>query len=176
MAKPDYYLDADMLNPLFGLYRNKLTMIQTGSSQILLLPWSLLNTLSCARRWAGTLVCRNSLQPGIRTMIHTRTPGIYNISKSNFSDPTINILAGIQTNSLMTNFQYQPGRYHQLENGVTRLGTYGQRFAVVDFQSINNCDPLSISSSQRHTKRRFRLSQVRWNWLQSNGICDIQGT
>ncbi|MDM8002297.1 MAG: TonB-dependent receptor, partial [Bacteroidota bacterium] len=46
--------------------------------------------------------------------------------------------------------------YHQLENGVTRLGTYGQKFAVVDFQSINNCDPLSISSSQRTTKRRIQ--------------------
>ncbi|MDZ7634542.1 MAG: hypothetical protein U5L72_08940 [Bacteroidales bacterium] len=27
---------------------------------------------------------------------------------------------------------------------------------MVDFQSINNCDPLSISSSQRHTKRRIQ--------------------
>ena len=46
--------------------------------------------------------------------------------------------------------------YHQLENGITRLSTTGSKFAVVDFQSINNCDPLSISSIQRTTKRRIQ--------------------
>ena len=46
--------------------------------------------------------------------------------------------------------------YHQLENGITRLSTTGSKFAVADFQSINNCDPLSISSIQRTTKRRIQ--------------------
>ncbi|MCK7533265.1 MAG: hypothetical protein MZV63_20655 [Marinilabiliales bacterium] len=48
---------------------------------------------------------------------------------------------------------------------LTRVSTYGIKFAVVDFQSINNCDPLSISSSQSNTKEGYRLFQPRWNWV-----------
>jgi len=158
MAKPDYYLDADMLNPLFGLYRNKLyddsdRFISNITATLVPVEHTFL------RAQVGWDV-------GMQTFIATRHPyydtyqdgpGIYNISKSNFSDPTINILAGYSNEFLNDKLSVsaQVG-YHQLENGVTRLGTYGQRFAVVDFQSINNCDPLSISSSQRHTKRRIQ--------------------
>ncbi len=158
MSAPEYYLDADMLNPLFGLYRNKLyddsdRFISNVSATLVPVE----NTF--IRAQVGWDV-------GMQTYIATRHPyydtyqdgtGIYNISKSNFSDPTLNVLAGY-TNEFLNDklsVSAQVG-YHQLENGVTRLGTYGTKFAVVDFQSINNCDPLSISSSQRHTKRRIQ--------------------
>ncbi len=103
---------------------------------------------------------------GMQTYIAARHPyyaayqnglGIYNITKRNFSDPTLNVLAGYTNDffndklSLSTQFGY-----HQLENGVTQLGTYGNNFAVIDFQSINNCDPLSISSTSRTTTRRIQ--------------------
>ncbi|MDF1561095.1 MAG: SusC/RagA family TonB-linked outer membrane protein, partial [Bacteroidales bacterium] len=158
MATPDYYLDADMLNPLFGLYRNKLwddsdRFISNISATLVPIE----NTF--IRAQVGWDV-------GMQTYIATRHPyydtyqdgtGIYNITKSNFSDPTLNVLAGYANEFLddKLSVSAQVG-YHQLENGVTRLGTYGTKFAVVDFQSINNCDPLSISSSQRHTKRRIQ--------------------
>ncbi len=158
MATPEYYLDADMLNPLFGLYRNKLwddsdRFISNVSATLVPVE----NTF--IRAQVGWDV-------GMQTYIATRHPyydtyqdgtGIYNISKSNFSDPTLNVLAGYANEFLddKVSVSAQVG-YHQLENGVTRLGTYGTKFAVVDFQSINNCDPLSISSSQRHTKRRIQ--------------------
>jgi TonB-linked SusC/RagA family outer membrane protein len=158
MATPDYYLDADMLNPLFGLYRNKLwddsdRFISNVSATLVPIE----NTF--IRAQVGWDV-------GMQTYIATRHPyydtyqdgtGIYNISKSNFSDPTLNVLAGYANEFFNDKLSVsaQVG-YHQLENGVTRLGTYGTKFAVVDFQSINNCDPLSISSSQRHTKRRIQ--------------------
>jgi len=158
MSDPEYYLDGDLINPLFGLYRNKLyddsdRFISNVSATIV----PLTNTF--LRAQVGWDV-------GMQTFIATRHPyydtyqdgvGIYNISKSNFSDPTLNVLAGY-TNEFLNDklsVSAQFG-YHQLENGVTRLGTYGQKFAVVDFQSINNCDPLSISSSQRTTKRRIQ--------------------
>jgi TonB-linked SusC/RagA family outer membrane protein len=158
MATPDYYLDADMLNPLFGLYRNKLwddsdRFISNLSATLVPIE----NTF--IRAQVGWDV-------GMQTYIATRHPyydtyqdgtGLYNISKSNFSDPTLNVLAGYANEFLddKLSVSAQVG-YHQLENGVTRLSTYGTKFAVVDFQSINNCDPLSISSSQRHTKRRIQ--------------------
>ncbi|MBE0678725.1 MAG: SusC/RagA family TonB-linked outer membrane protein, partial [Bacteroidales bacterium] len=158
MSAPDYYLDADMLNPLFGLYRNKLwddsdRFISNVSATLVPIE----NTF--IRAQVGWDV-------GMQTYIATRHPyydtyqdgtGIYNISQSNFSDPTLNILAGYANEFLddKVSVSAQFG-YHQLENGVTRLGTYGTKFAVVDFQSINNVDPLSVSSSQRHTKRRIQ--------------------
>jgi TonB-linked SusC/RagA family outer membrane protein len=158
MSKPDYYLDADMLNPLFGLYKNKLydqsdRFISNFSATLVPIEHTFV------RAQVGWDV-------GMQTYISTRHPyydtyqdgtGIYNITNSNFSDPTVNILAGYTNNFLndKLSISAQFG-YHQLENGVTRLGTYGTKFAVIDFQSINNCDPLSISSSQRNTKRRIQ--------------------
>ncbi len=158
MAKPEYYLDADMLNPLFGLYRNKLNdnsdrFISNVSATLVPIEHTFI------RAQVGWDV-------GMQTYIATRHPyydtyqdgtGIYNITKRNFSDPTLNVLAGY-TNEFLNDklsVSAQFG-YHQLENGVTQLGTYGTKFAVIDFLSIENCDPLSISSSQTTTKRRVQ--------------------
>jgi TonB-linked SusC/RagA family outer membrane protein len=158
MSTPDYYLDGDLINPLFGLYKNKLfddsdRFISNVSATLVPVEHTFV------RAQVGWDV-------GMQTYIATRHPyydtyqdgtGVYNISKSNFSDPTLNVLAGY-TNEFLDDklsVSAQFG-YHQLENGVTRLGTYGTKFAVVDFQSINNVDPLSVSSSQRHTKRRIQ--------------------
>uniref|UniRef100_UPI0035A16B39 TonB-dependent receptor domain-containing protein n=1 Tax=Prevotella heparinolytica TaxID=28113 RepID=UPI0035A16B39 len=67
------------------------------------------------------------------------------------------ILAGYNDEffSKKLTFNAQVG-YHQIENGVTRLSTYGTKFAVPDFQSINNCDPTTIASKKRTTKRRVQ--------------------
>jgi TonB-linked SusC/RagA family outer membrane protein len=158
MSRPDYYLDEDMLNPLYGLYRNKLyddsdRFISNVSATLVPIENTFL------RAQVGWDV-------GMQTYIGTKHPyhdtyqdgtGSYNISKSNFSDPTLNLLAGYANTFLddRLSISAQFG-YHQLENGITRLSTYGTKFAVVDFQSINNCDPLSISSVQRHSKRRIQ--------------------
>jgi TonB-linked SusC/RagA family outer membrane protein len=158
MSTPTYYLDGDLINPLFGLYKNKLfdnsdRFISNVSATLVPIEHTFI------RAQVGWDV-------GMQTYIATRHPyydtyqdgtGIYNISKSNFSDPTINVIAGY-TNEFLDDklsVSAQFG-YHQLENGVTRLGTYGTKFAVVDFQSINNCDPLSISSKQTTTTRRIQ--------------------
>src|SRR5690606_11346881 len=83
--------------------------------------------------------------------------GQYNLVQSNFSDPTINILTGYN-NTFMDgrlSFSGQLG-YHQMENGVTRLASYGSDFIVPDFQSINNTEPSTQVTSQRNTKRRIQ--------------------
>lgn len=69
----------------------------------------------------------------------------------------MNLLAGYSNTYFddKLSFSAQVG-YHQLENGVSNVATTGSKFAVVDFQSINNCDPLTIKSSQRTTMRRIQ--------------------
>ncbi len=158
MSTPDYYLDGDLINPLFGLYKNKL---YDDSDRFI-------SNISATFVPVANTFLRTQIgwDVGMQTFIATRHPyyqayqsgtGIYNITKSNFSDPTINVLAGYSNNFLddRLSLSAQFG-YHQLENGITRLGTYGTKFAVVDFQSINNCDPLSISASQTNTRRRIQ--------------------
>jgi TonB-linked SusC/RagA family outer membrane protein len=161
MAYPNYYLDGDMLNPLYGMYKNKFS---DKSDRFISNVSANLTPVKNAfvRFQVGWDI-------GMQTFITSRHPyystynlttpgaGYYNITKSNFSDPTVNIITGYSNEffnkklSLSAQFGY-----HQLENGVTRVASTGSKFAVIDFQSINNCDPLSISSTQRSTKRRIQ--------------------
>jgi TonB-linked SusC/RagA family outer membrane protein len=158
MARPAYYLDGDILNPMFGLYKNK--FYDTSDrflSNVSAMLTPIKNTF---------LKVQLGWDVGMQTYITSRHPyysayntgnGYYNISKNNFSDPTMNIIAGYNNSffnkklSLSAQFGY-----HQYENGVTMVGTTGNKFAVPDFQSIINCDPLSISSVQRNTRRRIQ--------------------
>jgi TonB-linked SusC/RagA family outer membrane protein len=158
MARPDYYLDGDLLNPIFGLYKNK--FYDTSDrflSNVSAMLTPIKNTF---------LKVQLGWDVGMQTYVTSRHPyysayntgnGYYNITKNNFSDPTMNIIAGYNNSffnkklSLSAQFGY-----HQYENGVTMVGTTGNKFAVPDFQSIINCDPLSISSVQRNTRRRIQ--------------------
>jgi hypothetical protein len=158
MRRPDFYLDGDLLNPLYGMYRNKFyddskRFISNVSANITPVK----NTF--VRFQIGWDV-------GMQTYVTSRHPyysaynngaGYYNITKSDFSDPTMNVLTGYNNEFLdkKLSLAVQLG-YHQQENGVTRIATTGSKFAVPDFQSINNCDPLTISSTQRTSKRRIQ--------------------
>jgi TonB-linked SusC/RagA family outer membrane protein len=158
MSTPEYYLDGDLINPLFGLYRNKFydesdRFISSVSANLTPIDHVFF------RATAGWDVA-------LQTYIASRHPyydtyqdgtGYYNKTHSNLSDPSLNLITGYNNeffgDKLSVSAQFG---YHQLENAVSRLATTGSKFAVVDFQSINNCDPLSISSTQRTTKRRVQ--------------------
>ncbi|MCU0378078.1 MAG: SusC/RagA family TonB-linked outer membrane protein [Bacteroidales bacterium] len=158
MTTPDYYLDGDLLNPLFGLYKNKFydeskRFISNITANFTPIEKTYLKVIM---GW----------DVGMQTYVTSRHPyyaaynngnGYYNMTKSNFSDPTLNVLAGYDNTFLdqALSLSVQVG-YHQLENGLSNIATTGSKFAVPDFQSINNCDPLSISSTQRNTKRRIQ--------------------
>lgn len=170
MSLPDYYLDTDLLNPLFGFYRNKFyDESERFLSNIAANLTPIENTF--IRAQVGWDV-------GLQSFVTSRHPyysddqignGYYNLTHSNFSDPTINILAGYNNEFLddKLSLSAQVG-YHQLENGLKRIATTGTKFAVVDFQSILNCDPLTISSLQRTTKRRIQAlsAQVEFGYNQ----------
>lgn len=158
MRNPDYYVDVDRLNPLFGLNKNKnYDESDRIISQVAATITPTANTF--LRAQVGWDV-------GNATYITTRHPyyaynnngdGDYYLTKDNFSDPTLNLLAGYNNKFFKDkiSFSAQVG-YHQLENKVTRLGTSGSKFTVPDFQSINNVEASTVISNQRNSKRRIQ--------------------
>lgn len=157
MRIPNYYTDTDLLNPLFGLRKNK---YYDESDRFISNFAFTLTPIKNAfiRAQVGWDVGTQSFETSMHPYYYNNNAGVgkYNLTKSNFSDPTLNFIAGY-SNTFKDKFSLstQIG-YHQLENGVTSLGSYGSKFAVVDFQSINNCDPTTISSTKSTTKRRVQ--------------------
>ena len=158
MRKPDYYIDVDLLNPLFALYRNKnFDKSDRFLSNIALNITPVKNTFLRAQLgWdVGMQTFESSWHPYYAN--NNAGLGRYDLVHSNFSDPTVNILAGYNNKFFNNKFSLaaQVG-YHQLENGVTRVSNTGTKFIIADFQSINNTDPLTQTASQRNTKRRIQ--------------------
>lgn len=156
MRMPDYYLDTDLLNPLFALHKNQLydessRFISTVALNIT--PFKDAFVRAQVGWDVGTQTFQTSTHPYYYK--DNGGTGSYNHVKSNFSDPTLNLIAGINKEFNKFSFSTQVG-YHQLENGITRLATNGSNFAVADFQSINNCDPKTLSAKQTTTKRRIQ--------------------
>lgn len=163
MRYPDRYVDQDMINPLFAMYKNKYYDESDriiGNVAAIIKPSK--NTFIRAQYgWdIGAQTFETSEHPYYASKNYTIAPGkggTYNMSKDNFTDQSINVIAG-WNNSYMDNKITLSGQfgYHQQENKVARLSTYGQNYAVVDMQSINNCDVTTVTSSKRVTKRRIQ--------------------
>lgn len=158
MKKPDYYLDFDLLNPLFALNKNlNFDRSNRFISNVSFTLTPIRNTFLRGQvGWdVGTQTFQNSWHP----YYANRNAGLgrYDIVHANFSDPTINIIGGYDNKFLNNRLSFgaQVG-YHQLENGVIRQTTNGSKYVIPDFQSINNTDPLTQTSNQRNTKRRIQ--------------------
>ncbi|WP_031301480.1 SusC/RagA family TonB-linked outer membrane protein [Sphingobacterium paucimobilis] len=158
MRKPDYYVDEDLLNPLFAMYRNKFyDKSDRFLSNIAMNLTPIQNMF--LRAQVGWDVGMQTFETSTHPYYYNKNLGTgqYNLVQSNFSDPTINILAGYNNKFLneKLSFSGQVG-YHQMENGVTRSAMNGTDFTVPDFQSINNTNPLTQTGTQRNTKRRIQ--------------------
>lgn len=158
MKIPDYYLDEDLLNPLYSLYKNKFfDKSDRFISNIALNLTPIENTFFRAQ--VGWDVGMQTFETSRHPYYFARNAGLgeYNLVQSNFSDPTINLLTGYNNTFFggKLSFSGQLG-YHQLENAVTRLATHGTNFVVPDFQSINNTTVSTQVSNQRNTKRRIQ--------------------
>lgn len=158
MRYPDFYTDTDLLNPVFALNKNK---FYDESDRFLSNAAVTIKPVKEVffRAQIGWDVGSQTFETSTHPYYYSGNNGIgrYNISQSNFSDKTINILASYSNsffNKQLT-LNAQIG-YHQLENGVKRVSTYGTNYMVADFISINNCDPTSISAKKRTTKRRIQ--------------------
>ncbi len=158
MKYPDYYIDHDRLNPLFGLYKDKNFDKTDRFIANVAATFTPIKNMFIRGQvgWdVGMQTFESSLHPYYA--YNNAGQGSYYLTHANFSDPTLNIIAGYDNkffNDKLT-FSAQIG-YHQLENGITRLTTNGTKFTIADFQSINNVDPLTIVSAQRNTKRRVQ--------------------
>ncbi|NTS41893.1 SusC/RagA family TonB-linked outer membrane protein [Flavisolibacter sp. BT320] len=160
MRKPDYYLDYDLLNPLYALNKNlNFDRSNRFISNIAFTITPIRNAFLRAQvGWdVGTQTFQNSWHPNYGANNQRTDRGRYDIVQANFSDPTINIIGGYNKKFFNDRFSFgaQVG-YHQLENGVVRQTTNGTKFVIPDFQSINNTDPLSQTANQRNTKRRIQ--------------------
>lgn len=158
MRLPGLYTDTDLLNPLFGLHKNKLYDVSDrilSTATVAITPFE--NSFVRAQLgWdVGVATYEISTHPYFSN--NNNGSGAYNITKNNFSDPTVNILAGYNKQLFDDRFSVsaQVG-YHQLENGVSRVSSYGSDFLVADFQSINNTAVGSQTSTKVTTKRRIQ--------------------
>lgn len=158
MKKPDLYLDFDLLNPLFAMNKNlNYDRSNRFISNIAFTLTPVKNTFLRGQvGWdVGTQTFQNSWHP----YYAARNAGLgrYDVVYANFSDPTVNILAGYNNKFLKDKLSFgaQVG-YHQLENGVARQSVNGSKFLIPDFQSINNTNPETQTSNQRNTKRRIQ--------------------
>ena len=185
MKYPDYYIDKDLLNPLFGLNKNRFfDKSDRFISQVAATFSPIKNAF--LRAQVGWDV-------GLQTFESARHPyysgnnaglGSYFLTHSNFSDPTINLITGYNNNFLDKKLTLgaQVG-YHQLENQNTSLYTNGSKLTIADFQSINNVDPATVVASQRNTTRRIQAVsyqlELGWNnlaYLTARGRNDWSST
>lgn len=164
MRYPNYYIDTDLINPLFGIYKNKNfdntdRFISAFSFNIT--PIEHTYVRASLGFDVSTTTYENGVHPYYRaanqSVNDAQNNGVYNISKYNTSDPSFNLLAGYDNNFFndKLHFGAQLG-YHQYENGVTSLASYGSNFKVIDFYSIQNCTESTIVSKKRSTKRRIQ--------------------
>lgn len=170
MRKPDYYVDEDLLNPLFAMYKNKFyDKSDRFLSNIAMNFTPVQNTF--LRAQVGWDVGMQTFETSTHPYYFNKNAGTgqYNLVQSNFSDPTINILAGYSNKFLSEklSFSGQVG-YHQMENGVTRSAMNGTKFIIPDFQSINNTDPLTQTGTQRNTKRRIQALSAQMEFGYNN--------
>ena len=159
MKLPAIYTDTDLLNPLYALYKNRnydesdRMMVNVG---INITPTK--HTFVIAKMgWdIGMQTFESMSHPyyGNRSS-SSYGNGSYNLAKANFTDKSLNVLAGYNNEWGKFSFSAQVG-YHQQDNGNKNLSTYGTKFQVVDFYSITNCDPSTIVTRTKTSQRRIQ--------------------
>ncbi|MDR2064991.1 MAG: SusC/RagA family TonB-linked outer membrane protein [Prevotellaceae bacterium] len=153
------YLDNDLTNPLFGLYKNKFydeSNNVISSFTVRLTPtenWYIITT-------GGWNISANTYEtayhPYYANYSSRSDGGYYNISKGNSNYSSLTFVTGYNYNKIKDlTIQAQFG-YNQLDQLNRRLGSYGDHFIDPEFISINNCDPLSVHSSTSNTRRRVQ--------------------
>jgi TonB-linked SusC/RagA family outer membrane protein len=163
MRYPSRYVDGDLVNPMFKINHNK---YYDESDRIISNATAIITPtketfLRAQIGWdVGSQTFETSEHPYWATYNYNVVPGmggVYNMSKANFSDKSMNILAGWEDKFLDDKLSAQVHfGYHQIDNGVANLTTYGRNFAVIDLASINNTEPETQSGAKRTTTRRLQ--------------------
>lgn len=159
MRSPELYTDSGLLNPLFALNKN----VNFDESNRIMANVGLKITPTghtYVRANFGWDVGLQKLQYHVHPYYgNPKSPdygkGLFNLTKANFLDRTVNILAGYGNRWGKFTFSAQVG-YHQQENANDNLATGGSNFQVSDFYSIANCDPQTVKTITHKTKRRIQ--------------------
>ena len=156
MRYPNKYQDIDILNPYFDMFRDKRYDVTDRFISTMNLTISPIKDLEFRALvgWdtsAGTYI--TSINPQFTGSV-TKS-GSFDQSNVIESDPTINLLASYTKKFNKFNFSLSGG-YNQQETGSKTLAVHGSNFYVQDFQSINNCDPLSVVDLTSTRTRRVQ--------------------
>lgn len=159
MRTPNLYTDTDLMNPLYALYKN-VNYDEVNRMRVSLGLKITPTKHTYIRAQFGWDSSDQKMQ--YHTHPYYSNPaksgygeGSYNLSKMNLNDNTLNVFAGYDNEWGKFTFQAMVG-YHQQENKIDNLRTYGSKFQVIDFYSISNCDPATIVTNTRTTTRRVQ--------------------
>lgn len=153
---PDRYQDIDILNPYYDIYKNKRQDLTDRFISTMNLSINPMKDLEL-RALVGWDVSSSSYVTSINPQFTTSTikSGSYDQSSVLESNPTLNLIATYSKKISKFDFSLQAG-YNQSENKTKTLAVHGENFYIQDFQSINNCDPLTITDLQSTRIRRVQ--------------------
>jgi len=164
---PNRYVDVDILNPYFDLYKNK--NYDEGSRFIANMAVNITPIKDLLLKAQVGYDVANTTYEVVRHPEWSSTAtgtGSYDQSRVYQSNPTINLIASYKkefgkmsiTGSVI---------YSQLEQFTNTLSVHGEKFMVADFQSINNCNKETlVNLTSQQTRRLQGLSgsfEFAWN-------------
>ena len=169
MATPDYYTDTDLLNPLYGLYKNK--RYDTRDSFKAAFTLNVKPTQhTFARVTMGWDIGNSTYQYYNHPYYVDSTSSSWgrgSMSQTLYGtkDTALNALAGYNNEWGKFSFSAQVG-YHQREAYTESTYVYANKFEVVEFYGFANCDPESFNINQHHKTRRTQAisGQLEFGW------------
>jgi len=153
---PDRYVDVDILNPYFDLYKNK--NYDESQRFITNMVVNLTPVRDLLIRGQVGYDISNTTIEVVRHPQWSSTAtgtGSYDQSRVLQSNPAINVIASYKKDFGKFSASAQVG-YHQQEQLTNVLSVHGEKFMVTDFQSINNCDIATLVNRTNMTKRRLQ--------------------
>jgi TonB-linked SusC/RagA family outer membrane protein len=153
---PNRYVDVDILNPYFDLYKNRnYDENQRFISNMVVNITPIKDMLIRAQVGYDIIATTMTIVRHPQWSSTATGTGSYDQSKMNDSNPTINIISTYKKEFGKFNASAQLG-YHQNEQASRTLSVHGEKFMVADFQSINNCDIATLINTTRTTTRRLQ--------------------
>jgi len=153
---PNKYVDGDILNPYFDLYKNKnYDESERFISNLSINLTPIRDLLISARVGLDVSAATYEIVRHPEWSYNRTGTGTYDQSRVIQSNPTINVLASYKKDFGKFSASAQIG-YHQTENGNKTLSVHGEKFLVPNFQSIANCDITTLVSKTNTYKRRLQ--------------------
>jgi len=153
---PNKYVDVDILNPYYDLYKNKnFDETQRVLSNVTVNITPIQDLLIRAQVGFDVSATTMTIVRHPQWSSSATGTGSYDQSKVNESYPTINLISTYKKEFGKFNASAMVS-YRQIEQSSKTLSVHGEKFMVPDFQSINNCDIATLVNTTRTQKRRLQ--------------------